>query len=291
MYNLVDQNFFAWAIIVKFNFVVNLSRQDAVQAAAQTAQWLREKQIQVGAEGEVARQIGVTEITFDEVGQADLVLAFGGDGTVIYAADCCSKYSTPILGVFYGRFGFVTKCSLDEVRTVISNFINSAVEYDERMMVQTDLIRDDRVVATIHSLNEAVLHREAEARILHFSIQVNQQYLTSFPADGVLVCTPTGSTAYSMSAGGPIVDPKCRALILTAINPHSLNTRSLVLHPESSVELRASEEGEAVLLCDGQKRIPMIAGDSVRITCSPRITRLIDVHSNDFLNKLKDRIF
>jgi len=276
---------------VRVHFVVNSHRGDALEAAAKTAKWLLARGMELGAEQDVAVTLpSVDTVAAESLADADLVISFGGDGTLIRAAHLCSAVGTPILGVYYGRFGFVTQCRPNEIGAAISLFLDGKATIQERMMVRTELVRQGAPIATLHSLNEAALQRAATTRMLSFEVMVNGRSLTRYPADGVMVCTPTGSTAYNLSAGGPIVDPRVQALILTAITPHTLTARPLVLGPDSVIELYVTTRGDAVLSCDGQSRLHMLSGDSVRITKSDRITRLLSVDEEDFLQKLADRL-
>ena len=127
--------------------------------------------------------------------------------------------------------------------------------------------------------------------MMTFELLVNGKSLTSYPADGILVATPTGSTAYNLSAGGPICDPHVQALVLTALAPHTLSARPLILNPESEIVLKVSTEGDAVLSADGQVRLHILSGDEVRVVRSPRVTNLLTVAKDDFLHKLSDRLF
>lgn len=275
---------------MRFNILVNTHRHDAIDAAASAVEFLVERGVELGADIESAPLIGVEPIPPDRLAQADLMITFGGDGTLIRAAHLCSVTGTPILGVYFGRFGFVTQCDPHELGAALSLFFDGQVVIQERMMIQTELIRHEKVVATLHSLNESVLQRAATTRMLNFEVTVEGHLLTSYPADGVLVSTPTGSTAYNLSAGGPIIDPRWEALILTAVTPHTLSSRPLVLRPDSEIHLRIETRGDAVLSCDGQSRLQMLSGDAVRITRSPRVTKLVSIDPDDFLYKLTDRL-
>ena len=242
------------------------------------------------ADDESAAELGVEAVSRADFAEADLVITFGGDGTLIRAAHLCSSVGTPILGVYYGRFGFVTQCEPNEVGAALSHFIDGQARIENRMMLQTELVRNDQVVATLHSLNESVLQRAATTRMLNFEVIVDGHTLTSYPADGVMVATPTGSTAYNLSAGGPIVDPRNQVLLLTAVTPHTLSARPLVLMPTAQIELRIETRGDAVLSCDGQSRLQLLSGDMVRIRRSDRVTRLVSVDEDDFLDKLTTRL-
>lgn len=272
------------------NLLVNIHRTDAVEAAHGAAEWLHERGVTVGADVESAPRVGIEAVPDELMAQADLVVCFGGDGTLIRAAHLCSELGTPILGVYYGRFGFVTQCRQGELGACLSTFFDGHAEFEDRMMIQTDLLRGGQVVASLHALNEMVLQRAATVRMLTFEVTVDGHRLTSYPADGVLVATPTGSTAYNLSAGGPIMDPRIHALMLTAIAPHTLSARALVLAPEADVKFTLQTAGDAVLSADGQSRFHLLSGDEVRVTRSPRVTRLMCVDRDDFLIKLGERL-
>ncbi|MBS1714791.1 MAG: NAD(+)/NADH kinase [Armatimonadetes bacterium] len=275
---------------MRVNLLVNLYRPDAIRAAKSTAEWLRSRGVTVGSDREGAASLGVESLAPDELAHADLMITFGGDGTLIHAAHICAAEGTPVLGVYYGQFGFVTQVEPEETGAALSQFMDGQASIDERMMIQTDLIREDKVVATLHSLNESAVQRSATTRMLTFDTRVNGRLLARYPADGVMVSTPTGSTAYALSAGGPVVDPSMEAILITAIMPHTLSARPLVLRSDSLIEIRVETRGDAVLSCDGQSRLHLLSGDLVRVTKSPRKTRLVSVDEQDFLEKLSDRL-
>jgi NAD+ kinase len=158
------------------------------------------------------------------------------------------------------------------------------------MMLDAELLRGGNQVGMLSALNETVLQRAVVARMMTFQVTVDGHVLTRYPADGIIVSTPTGSTAYNLSAGGPIVDPKVHALLLTAIAPHTLNARTLVLGPDAEIILRVESDGDAVLSADGQSRLHLLSGDEVRVKRSPRMANLVTVGPDDFLLKLGHRL-
>jgi NAD+ kinase len=275
---------------MRIHLLVNTQRADALEAAAGAAKYLAERSVSVGADHETARHLELQPVRDDDFDCCDLVVSFGGDGTLIRAAHLCSERGTPILGVYYGRFGFVTQCLGSELGTCLSAFFDGTALIEPRMMLQTELIRHGKPIATIHSLNEVVVQRAVTAQMMTFRVEVDGNPLTTYPADGVMVVTPTGSTAYNLSAGGPILDPKVQAMVLTAIAPHTLSARPLVLGPDSAIRLRVTADGEAVLSADAQTRLHLLTNDEIRVTKSPRVTNLLSVDKNDFLNKLADRL-
>jgi NAD+ kinase len=270
--------------------VTNTFRDDAIAAAAKTAAWLRERGVEVGVDRDAGTKLDLPVIDRTGFPEADLIVAFGGDGTLIRAAHLAAASGTPILGVYYGRFGFVTQCTGEDVEHCLEDFLAGRHRIETRMMLDAELCRAGQTVARLTALNEAVLQRDINTRMMTFEISVDGQVLTSYPADGVLIATPTGSTAYNLSAGGPIMDPQVEALMLTAIAPHTLNARTLVFRPDAEVLLRVRSHGDAVLSADGQTRLHLLSGDEVRVTRSPRVTNLVSVDRNDFLTKLNQRL-
>jgi NAD+ kinase len=276
--------------VPRIHFLVNLAREDAVEAALSVSKWLTESSVDVGFDHESAALLGRPGVSAPEFSDCDLVVSFGGDGTLIQAASLCSERSTPILGVFFGRFGFVTQCEPKNVQNAIRQFLDGESDFELRMMLKGELVRQGKVVATLHALNEVAVQRHMAARLLFLTLKVDWQEITMYPADGVMVATPTGSTAYSLSAGGPVVDPRVQAMILTPVAPHTLAARPLVLSPESRIEFMVQIQGDAMLSADGQWRLNMLTGDEVVITRSERVTRLVQVDRSDFLLKLRERL-
>lgn len=276
---------------MRISLVVNGRREDALAAAREAAEWLLARGVTVGSEVEFAERLQLPAFEPNEIAASDLVLSFGGDGTLIRAADICAETGAPILGVYYGSFGFVTQVEGDEIGAALSMALDGAAQIETRMMLQASLMRHGQAIFTAHALNEVTLQRETASHMMVFSVSINGRKITAYPADGVLVATPTGSTAYNLSAGGPIVDPNLRAMILTAIAPHTLSARPLVLDAESVVTLGLQTTGDAMLTVDGQARLHLLDGDEIHIMASPRVTRLVSVERDDFLEKLSHRLF
>ncbi|MES1227389.1 MAG: NAD(+)/NADH kinase [Armatimonadota bacterium] len=274
---------------MRAHLLVNQYRPDALEAARQVVAVLQAHHVDIAAERDSAIVLGVPALAGDDLANCDLMVTFGGDGTLLRASHICAERGTPILGVYFGRFGFVTQCMPEEMGAAISQFLDGQAVIEERMMVQTELIRNERVVATLHSLNESAVQRSATTRILTFEVKVNGRLLSRYPADGVMVATPTGSTAYNLSAGGPVIDPKLETMLITAIMPHTLAARPLAVRPEATIDIAIESQGDAVLSCDGQSRLHLLTGDMIRITKSPRVTRLVYVDDEDFFEKLSDR--
>jgi NAD+ kinase len=276
---------------LRVNLVANIHRPDALEAAASLAKTLIAEGYEVGFEPETARHLDVPAIRPEAFGLADLAVAFGGDGTLIRAAHLSADHGTPILGVYYGRFGFVTQCTSGDIITSVGAFFRGEIAVESRLMLDAELYRAGQLVTKLHALNEIVVQRAATARMMTFQVRIDNRLLTSYPADGVLVCSPTGSTAYNLSAGGPILDPTVEALVLTAISPHTLSARPLVLKPTTKIVLQVLSDGDAVLSADGQTKLHILRNDEIRVTRSDRVTNLVVVQEDDFLVKLGQRLF
>lgn len=276
---------------MRINIVGNAYRKDALKAVSGAAKWIQKRGIDVALDPDTGLHLNLPTVSSAEFANADLVIAFGGDGTLIRAAHMCAEIGTPILGVYYGRFGFVTQATSENVLSCVEQFLAGQAKLESRMMLQADLNRAGQKVAEIHALNEIVLQRDVTARMMIFQVNVDGHNLTGYPADGVMVSTPTGSTGYNLSAGGPIMDPTVQALVLTALAPHTLSSRTLVLRPDSMVRLAIGSHGDAVLSADAQIRLHILSGDEVCISRSPRVTNLLVVDKDDFLIKLGRRLF
>lgn len=273
------------------HIIINVQRHDAVDCAISVAKWLKDKGVVVSAEHDVCKLLDVCCVTRQQIGQADLMISFGGDGTLIRAADVCSEYGTPILGVSFGTFGFVTQCQGDHVIEVLEHFLEGKILFEERLMLQAELVRNKQVVTTIHALNEVVIQRTPPTPMMVYRVSIDGLKVASYPADGIMIAAPTGSTGYNLSAGGPIVDPELQAFNLTAISPHTLSSRPLVLKPDRVVEISLIKKGDNVLSADGKLRLHLLSGDVVRISKSPRTTRMVHVADQDFTSKLKGLLF
>jgi len=280
----------AESMALRIHLVANIHRPDALEAASGVAQWLTERGHEILWDPESARAMGLMPSHFDFAVEADLAVAFGGDGTLIRAAQMCAAHGTPILGVYFGRFGFVTQGTQDDVLNCLEAFFAGESTIESRMMLEAQLLRGGNPVANVHALNEVVLQRAVTARMMNFHVTIDGHHVTSYPADGVLVCSPTGSTAYNLSSGGPIMDPNVQAIVLTAIAPHTLSARPLVLRPESEVRLKIGSDGDAVLSADGQTRLHILSGDEIRVTKSSWVTNLVVIQKDDFIIKLGQRL-
>lgn len=224
----------------------------------------------------------------------ECVIVLGGDGTVIQAARDLSELNIPILGVNIGNLGYLTEIDREQVFPALDMLVEDKVYIDERMLIEAKVIRNDEVIYTDTALNDIVLNRVGPLQVINFDINVNGEFLISYPADGLIVATPTGSTAYNLSAGGPIVKPEKDIIVVTPVCPHTLNKSSIIFDGNDELEIvmspsRNGREERAVSF-DGGKYFNVISGDRIIVTKSKKIARLIHTKKHNFLQILRNKM-
>ncbi len=220
--------------------------------------------------------------------QAAIVL--GGDGTMLRAAHSIGTYDVPYIGINLGTLGFLTEIEESNVYEALDRLLKDEFIIEKRMMIEGRV--KDKV---FHSLNDVVITRAGFSRIIGLKVYVNNQLLDTYEADGVIVATPTGSTGYNMSAGGPIVSPKASAIVVTPISPHSLTSKSVVFDSSEEIRVeimkkRKTQETEAIASFDGGNSIELAAGDVVNVKLSARSISLIKMYDVNFYTVLRDKI-
>jgi NAD+ kinase len=213
----------------------------------------------------------------------DLVLVLGGDGTLLSAARAVAKSSVPILGINLGALGFLTEVPLAEMYSTLEALEKSCCTAEPRSMLYCQLMRGGNAVAEYTALNDVVVSKSAIARLNNFELFIDQAFVTSYRADGLIVSTPTGSTAYSLAAGGPILMPSVNAFVVTPVSPHSLTHRALVVRDAADIEIvvKTGDE-EAYLSVDGQVGMPVQDGDRVCCRKSEHVVRLLRIKKTFF---------
>lgn len=258
----------------------------SIERSAQLAEWLRARHISVWR--------GVSQEARDRpevLHDTDLMVAMGGDGTVLRAARLCFPLDIPVLAVALGHLSFMAEVQPDEVEQAIELVDQGGGWYDERTLIRASLYRHDLQIADFTALNEVVMSRSDISRIVNVKVSVDGSPLTTYHADGVLVATATGSTAYALAAGGPIVDPRSRALLLVGIAPHLSRVPSMVLHEDAVVTLQLCSRHHAHLAVDGRENLPLQEGDEVVVRRSPKVCTFVRLRpSNQFYSQLVARL-
>lgn len=255
--------------------------------------WLRERQKEVVLDGKTAALIG--EATNYQITQiaalSDMVLVLGGDGTMLNAARLVEERNVPILGVNMGGLGFLTEVSVEHLYPTLEKVFAQDYVLDERLMLRARVHRHGEHVAHATVLNDVVVSKGTLARMIEIQISIDGQSVTNLRGDGLIVSTPTGSTAYSLSAGGPIIAPSIQALILTPICPHTLTHRPLLVPSGAAVEVTLTSKDEgAMATFDGQVGVAITQGDTVTVRASDHRTQLIRFPDRTYYDVLRRKL-
>jgi len=241
--------------------------------------WLRERNYAVVTDQESAAYFSPSNaMARSELAarSPDLALVLGGDGTLLSAARAVAKAGTLILGVNLGTLGFMTELPLADLYSALDAIEKEHYIVDSRSMLSSSLVRGGEIVATHTALNELVVSKSAIARLNHFELFVDSEFVSSYKADGLIIATPTGSTAYSLGAGGPILKPDVAAFVITPVSPHGLTHRPVVVRDTVEIEIQVvTREEEAYLSLDGQVGMPVRDGDIVRCVKAEHPARLL----------------
>jgi NAD+ kinase len=249
-------------------------------------EWLNQHQYKVVVDEETRPHApGIEVVRRDDIASRPLnvVVVLGGDGTLLSTTRAVAKAGIPVLGVNLGSLGFLTEVPLADLYPTLEAIENSCCNVETRCMVHCEVVRKDKAVATYEALNDLVVGKATISRLNSCDVYVDGEYVSAYKADSLIVSTPTGSTAYSLSAGGPIMMPTVNAFLVTPVAAHSLTHRPLVVPDTSSIELVVNTgEDEAYLSVDGQVGMPMYDGDRVRCRKSEHLVKLLRVQGTFF---------
>lgn len=261
--------------------------------ARELVAWLEAKGLAAMVEAHLARHLRhPAGVEPEEVpGSADLVVVLGGDGTLISVARLIGDKEIPILGVNLGSLGFLTEITLDEMYPALERCLKGDFSVSERMMLETEVSRNGQIICTHRVLNDMVINKGALARIIDLETSVDEYYLTTFKADGLIISSPTGSTGYSLAAAGPIIHPTLECLVITPICPHTLTNRPIVVGADASITITLKSVNEDVFLTlDGQVGMELKAADVIRIRRAGHHTRLVKSSSKDYFEVLRTKL-
>lgn len=291
--------------------VLHHEREHAAELAADAATWLAERGHEVRLPRRDAAIAGLGDLGTDDASFArglDLALSLGGDGTMLRTVDLVAGEGVPIVGVNVGQLGYLTEVEPPGMRMALKRFLAGSYEVEERMLVQVgveaaptratdpdDAViaggdRADRIVSTsVLALNEAVLEKTPMGHTVRLGVSIDGEPFTPYAADGLIVATPTGSTAYAFSARGPIVEPTHRCLLMTPVSPHMLFDRSLVLAPQARVRIEVVGDRPATLSVDGNNLGTLYRGDAITCTAASGSARFVTFGPRNFLRILKTK--
>lgn len=268
--------------------VVKPGHSEALATALQLSTWLKTHSLRQSGKTISAHEIRPgTSPTM----KADLIVVLGGDGTMISTARLVEDEDVLVLGINYGSLGYLTDFRIEEMFPALESIIAGEYEIDRRVMLDVEHWRGPKKLVTGRVLNDVVINKSAIARIIDIDVQLNDLFVNKFRADGLIVATPTGSTAYNLSAGGPLVYPSMNAVVLTPICPFTLTNRPIVVPDSAVIELTLHNENEGVVLSfDGQTGYPMQANDRVVIRKSQTTFNLVQPANRNYFDVLRDKL-
>jgi NAD+ kinase len=245
---------------------------------------------------DIAEELGLDNQCFDENAvftEAEVIICLGGDGTFLKVARKAQVKNKPILGINLGNLGFLTEVEKSEIDNAIERIITDSYEVENRMMLEASIYSKGNIIVRELALNDVVISRGALSRILHLKTYINNEYVDAFPGDGLIISSPTGSTAYSLSAGGPIVEPDIDLVIVTPICPHILYSRSFITAGDRTVRVEVAESytHEAMVTIDGQMGYEIKGGDYIEIKKAEKFVKMIRMNRKNFFNILRTKIY
>jgi NAD+ kinase len=268
--------------------VVKPNNPEARATATELFAWLKRRNIEQIGEPLSA---GAIESDGAALSGADLVIVLGGDGTMIATARLIGESETFVVGINYGGLGYLTDFRIEEMFPALESIIAGEYDVDRRVMLEAELVHDGQKTASGRVLNDVVINKAALARIITIDVLLNGLFVNSFRADGLIVSTPTGSTAYNLSAGGPIIFPTMNAVVITPICPFTLTNRPIVIPDAAEIELVLKEENEGVILTfDGQLGFSITADDRVLIRKSKTTFNLVKPANRNYFDVLRDKL-
>jgi len=273
--------------------IIKRNNTKALEVGIKLVSWLRKRGIRTVFSEELAHAIpGSQAMEKSEIPEAaDVIVVLGGDGTLLSVARLVDSHDVPILGVNLGSLGFLTAISLDELYPMMADILKNHFKVSKRMMLIARVYRQQEIITTYAVLNDLVINKGALARIIELETTIDQGYLTTFKADGLIISTPTGSTGYSLSAGGPIVYPTLDSIIISPICPHMLTNRPLLIPPEAIIEtVLASEGGDVSLTLDGQIGFALQQYDRICVTRADHYIKLITSPTKTYFEVLRTKL-
>jgi NAD+ kinase len=280
--------------IKKIGIVSKPKKAEIREIVPQLVEWLRERDIEVSIDKETGSILESSEkcLTRNELpGKVDLLVVLGGDGTLLAAARSLYRHEVPIFAVNLGDLGFLTVITRDELYPALEGVLSGNYRSERRVQIEGELVRADEVLSTFRALNDVVLNKGAIARIQDFEVYADGEFISNYKSDGLIVSTPTGSTAYSLAAGGPVVSPTVEAFIVTPICAHTLTNRPLVLSDSANIEIVVKSQREAAYLTvDGQVGIATHSEDIIRVRKSDCYVDLIQPPQRNYYEILRQKL-
>lgn len=281
-------------VVKTVGLVLNPSKHQAVRLADALTELVRSSHRRIVSEASPGLDWPdqPEPMTLDElVCESDIICVLGGDGSMLRVQRKAAPAGKPVLGIQYGRYGFIMETEPEDAPEALDAILRGKGKVKTRLMLQARCRRGRASIGPSYALNDIVVSRGPLSRLLHLRVTVEEREVIRYAADGIIMATPTGSTAYSLSAGGPVIHPDLDAIVLTPIAPHTLNSRSLVIPAAADIELQCLDDtGAAVLSVDGQQMEQLEQGDVVRVERAPFVARMVHAHGSAFYQQLESRL-
>jgi NAD+ kinase len=287
------------SVIRRVGVVIKPHHPEALETIYRLVEWLCAHGITVAGGPEIDRSgieretgCAMEVLEGDKLaGSVDLIVVLGGDGTMIGTARTIGDHSVPVLGINYGHLGYLAEFRIEEMFPALESILEGNYRIDQRVMLAVELFRGEEQLLHNRVLNDVVINKSARARIIHIEAYLNRQFVNSFRADGLIVSTPTGSTAYNLSAGGPVIYPSMNAVVMTPICPFTLSNRPIVVPDDALIELYLKTHREEVTLTlDGQVGVPLMVGDRVLIRKSRTTFNIVQPTNRNYFEVLRDKL-
>jgi NAD+ kinase len=265
----------------------NEKKKHSLDLAIQIRQFLVERGVSVAAEDEKAPLIGATPLSDVDPKEIRFLISIGGDGTLLRVSHRFSHFDAPILGVNLGYLGFMADVPAADIYPSLTDLLSDAYTIDQRLMLEASCEQKE----TLYGINDIVLHRANNYSLIKLAIHVDGAYINTFVADGIIIATPTGSTAYSLAAGGPILSPSLNAIVITPICPHTISNRPIVLTAERKIEIQYISDYDPIdVRADGLDAFLMKTKETVHIQRSSRLFKIVNLHRHDYFSTLRKKL-
>lgn len=281
--------------MVKIGIIANRDKDEGLKVTSVLVKSIRANGAEPFMADDLASQINEEVKNLDEdkvIINSDIMVCLGGDGTFLKCARKVFGKEIPVLGINLGNLGFLTEVDKNEIDAAVKRLVNGEYEIEERMMLETTIIRDNKEVMRDIVLNDVVISRGWMSRILHLKTYINDQFVDLYPGDGLIISTPTGSTAYSLSAGGPLVEPDVSLIITTPICPHLLYSRSIITRDDRVLKVLVMENNchGAMVTVDGQNGYEIMGGDNIITSKSSKCLKMVRLSHRNFFDVLRGKI-
>lgn len=272
---------------LKIALFPNVKKTRSKNLAIGIREFLTSRDVEVVVNDEAAHDMGAPPLSSTDAGSVNFVISMGGDGTILRILHTHPELDAPILGVNLGSLGFMADIPVSDIYPSLTDLLNGSYRIEKRLMMEGSLVGNERCFA----MNEMVIHRARNPCLVELAIHLDGVYLNTFSADGVIVSSPSGSTAYSLAAGGPILTPELEAFVITPISPHTISNRPIVITPDQEIQIQYLSDHDPVeVSADGFTNFSMSTGEVFCINRSQRLFRLVSLTRHDYYSTLRTKL-